>query len=171
MNKTKKTKPETDAKSQVEHHFVCVKVLIVVTIFGVERKVRSGLAPREIRVHLLSPPRPVADHIRDVAISWIEPDFDRVAPSIHDEIPATRLVKRGAEGCAGWIGIGEDDAATCVEVDSRIAIGSRGCSTKKTNDCISVELAPISRAMYAMGRRRTQSAVLANYQVASCNLG
>ncbi len=106
-----------------------VKVLLVVTTVGVEGKVRSWEAPSDIRVHGLSSPRPVADHLRDITNSWIEPDLDGVAPFVHDEVPATRVVKRGAEGCAGWDGVGEDDAASCVEVGSRVAIGVRGLST------------------------------------------
>ena len=106
-----------------------VKVLVVVTIFGIERKVRSRRAPSEIWIDSLSPLRPVANHIRDRTISWKEPDLDRVALSVHDEIPAARLVERGAEGCAGRFGVGEDDAAPCVKVDSHVAIGGRGLST------------------------------------------
>ena len=37
--------------------------------------------------------------------SWKEPDFDRVGPSVRDEIPAARTVERVAEGCVGWVGV------------------------------------------------------------------
>ena len=106
-----------------------VKVLLVVTIFGVEGEVCGRETPTEIREHRGSLRRPVADHIWDIALSWKEPDFDRVGPSVHCEIPATGLVERGAVGRAGRDGVGENDTTPCVEVDRRVAITIHGLST------------------------------------------
>jgi len=119
----KSGRQDTDAKSQVKHHLVRVKVLLVVTMAGVEGKVCSREAPREIQVHKLSPLCPVTDHLRDITKSWIEPDLDEVAPFVRDEIPSTRVVERGAVGFVGWVGVGEADPAPLVGVDSRVAIG------------------------------------------------
>ncbi len=103
-----------------------INVLLVVTTVGVEGIVRNRGAPSGIRVRKLSPLHPVADLLRDITSSWIEPDLDGVAPFVHDEIPTTRLVERGAEGCAG---VGEDDTAPSVDAGSLVAISVLGLST------------------------------------------
>ena len=141
MNRTEDVhaRQETHAKSQVKHEHVRVKVRLVVTIFGVEGKNGSWEAPSRIRENWRPLLPPVADLIWDITLcSWIEPDFDGVGPSVHDEIPATRAVERVAEGCVGWVWVGEGwvgvrekDTTPRVEVDSRVTIVGHGFSTKQ----------------------------------------
>lgn len=116
---------DTDAKSQVNHHLVLVKVLLAVTIIGVHREVRIWVAPRgiRVRVHCRSSRPTVADHPWDRgSTSRKRPDLDGVAPFVHDEIPTARKVERGAKGCVALKRVGEADPAPLVVFDGRVAI-------------------------------------------------
>ncbi len=106
-----KSRQGADAKSEVEHHSVCIEVLRVVTAVGVEGEVCGRGSPSEIRVHIRSPWCPISNHSRDSVISWEEPDLDGIAPFVHDEISAACLVERGTVGRAGRVGVVEGDAA------------------------------------------------------------
>ena len=130
MNRTEDAhaRQETHAKSQAKQEYVRLKVRLIVTKFGVKGKDGNWEAPSRIRENWRSLLPPTADHIRDVIklCSWIEPDFDGVGPSVHDEIPATRAVERVAKGWVGLVGVSEEDTTPCVGV----TIVGQGLSTK-----------------------------------------
>lgn len=114
---------DTDAKGQVKHHLVRVKVLFVVTKIGVEGEVCIWVAPIGIRVRVHRP-FSVADRPWDrIVTARKRPDLDGVAPFVHGEIPTARKVERSAVGCVAQKGVGEADPAPFVVFDGRVAIG------------------------------------------------
>ena len=109
-----KGEQDTNAKSQVKHDSMRVKVRFVVTKVGVEGEVRIWVAPRGIWLHRPSLWHTVPDHRRDNRTSRKRPDLDGVAPFVHDEIPTTPKVEREAVGCVRRMGVGELDPAPFV---------------------------------------------------------
>ena len=112
---------DTNAKSQVKHDLMRVKVRCVVTKVGVEGEVRIWVAPRGIWFHRQSSWHTVPDRQWDSQTSRKRPDLDGVASFIHDEKPTAAKVEWEAVGCVARR-VGELDSAPFVEFDCGVAI-------------------------------------------------